>query len=273
MTFTQAAAGSQTFTVSTMEDTFDESGETFSVSISSPSVEGEGPHRRLGTAKTVTTTINDDDDALTGIELSVEPSELGEDEGETEITVTATLKGGETTRPTDTVVTIGTFTGSATKGTDYAATALASITIPADTSTGGTGTLKITPTDDSSGRGRMRPLSSPGRTDQSVGLSVTSPRSITLTDDDKSTTGPEEGDDKDSSRDQHKRSQWERGRRERRRLHGDAIGGRIEGSDRRLVRSAIYRLRQGCGLGRHEWDGDLCGEQCGRELHRLSPSR
>ena len=36
LTFTQAAAGAQTFTVQTLEDTFDESGETFTVTISSP---------------------------------------------------------------------------------------------------------------------------------------------------------------------------------------------------------------------------------------------
>ena len=42
LTFTNTAAGSQTFTVSTEEDTFDESDETFTVTISSPSG-GGGP--------------------------------------------------------------------------------------------------------------------------------------------------------------------------------------------------------------------------------------
>ena len=42
LTFTNAAAGSQTFTVQTSEDTFDESDETFTVTISSPSG-GGGP--------------------------------------------------------------------------------------------------------------------------------------------------------------------------------------------------------------------------------------
>ena len=36
LTFTQAAAGSQTFTVDTTEDSYDDDGETFTVSISSP---------------------------------------------------------------------------------------------------------------------------------------------------------------------------------------------------------------------------------------------
>ena len=70
LTFTRTAAGSQTFTVQTTEDTFDEgTGETFTVTISSPSG-GGGPAPTLGTAKSVTTTIEDDDDALTGIALS-----------------------------------------------------------------------------------------------------------------------------------------------------------------------------------------------------------
>ena len=45
------------------------------------------------------------------------------------------------------MVTIGTLGGTATKDTDYTVTALASITIPANTASG-TGTLTITPKDD-----------------------------------------------------------------------------------------------------------------------------
>ena len=47
LTFTNTAAGSQTFTVSTEEDTFDESDETFTVTISSPSGGGEAPRPLL----------------------------------------------------------------------------------------------------------------------------------------------------------------------------------------------------------------------------------
>ena len=196
LTFTNAAAGSQTFTVQTTQDSLDEgTGETFSVSISSPSG-GGGPSPSLATSKKIDTTITDDDEALTGIALSVNPATLGEDDGETEITVTATLQGGDTTtRPSDTVVTISTLAGSATKDTDYSVTtALASITIPAN-STSGTGTLTITPTDDTVVEGDET-IKIPGTT--TVGLTVTS-ASVTLTDDDKTTTGPEEGDDKDTA--------------------------------------------------------------------------
>ena len=175
----------------TTEDTFDEgNGETFTVTISSPSG-GGGPAPTLGTAKSVTTTIEDDDDALTGIALSASPSSIGEDDAATSITVTATLQGGSTL-PSETVVTIGTLAGSATKDTDYTATSLATITIPANTSSG-TGTLTITPTDDQVVEGDET-IIIPGTTTVS-GLSVTS-ATITLTDDDKTTTTR---DDKDTA--------------------------------------------------------------------------
>ena len=82
LTFSSTAAGPQTFTVQTTEDTIDEgTGETFTVTISSPSG-GGGPAPSLGTS-TVTTTITDDDDAPTGITLSASPNSLGEDDSAT----------------------------------------------------------------------------------------------------------------------------------------------------------------------------------------------
>ena len=189
LTFSNTAAGSQTFTVQTAEDTIDEgTGETFTVTVSSPSG-GGGPTPSIGTAS-VSTTIDDDDDAPSGITLSTSPSTLGEDDSATSVTVTATLQG-DSTRPSDTVVTIGTLAGTATKGTDYSATSLASITIPAN-STIGTGTLTVTPTDDLVVEGDET-ITIPGTT--TVGLTVTS-ATVTLTDDDKSTTPP---GDKDSA--------------------------------------------------------------------------
>ena len=191
LTFTNTAAGSQTFTVQTTEDSIDEgTGETFSVTISSPSG-GGGPAPSLATSKTVTTTITDDDDAPSGITLSADPSTLGEDDSATSVTVKATLNGG-TTRTSATVVTIGTLAGTATKDTDYTATSLASITIPAN-SASGEGTLTITPTDDTVVEGDET-ITIPGTTTVS-GLTVTS-ATVTLTDDDKGTTTP---DDKDSA--------------------------------------------------------------------------
>ena len=106
LTFTSTTAGAQTFTVQTTEDTFDESGETFTVTISSPSG-GGGPAPKLGTDKSVTTTIDDDDDAISGVALTVSPNSLGEDDDKTEFTVTASLDG-TTTLPSDTEVTLTT---------------------------------------------------------------------------------------------------------------------------------------------------------------------
>ena len=190
LTFTNAAAGSQTFTVQTTADTIDEgTGETFTVAISSPSG-GGGATPTLGTSS-VSTTITDDDDAPTGITLSASPNTLGEDDSATSVTVTATLAGG-TTRTSATVVTIGTLEGTATKDTDYTVTSLASITIPANTASG-TGTLTITPTDDAVVEGDET-ITIPGTT--TVGLTVTS-ATVTLTDDNKTTTTP--ADDKDSA--------------------------------------------------------------------------
>ena len=189
LTFTTSAAGSQTFTVQTTDDDVDEgTGETFTVSISSPSG-GGGPAPSLETTPSITTTITDDDDA-SGITLSASPSSLGEDDSATSVTVTAKINGG--TLPSDTVVTIGTLAGGATKDTDFTATALSSITIRANSSTG-SGTLTITPTDDTVVEGDET-ITIPGSTTVS-GLTVIS-ATVTLTDDDKGTTPP---DDKDSA--------------------------------------------------------------------------
>ena len=175
MTFTRTAAGSQTFTVSTTEDTIDEgTGETFTVTISSP-LGGGGPAPSLATTKSVTTTITDDDDA-SDISLSVSPNSLREDDDATSITVTATLNGA--TLPGPTVVTISALAGTATKGTDYTVTtALASVTIAANSDTG-TGTLTIDPTDDDTVEGDET-ITVSGTT--TVGLTVNS-ADITLSD-------------------------------------------------------------------------------------------
>ena len=173
----------------TTEDTIDEgTGETFKVTISSPSG-GGGPAPSIGTALK-STTITDDDDAPTGITLSASPSSLGEDDSATSVTVTATLNGSKL--PSDTMVTIGTLAGTATEDTDYTAGTLSSITIPAN-STSGTGTLEITPTDDQVVEGDET-ITIPGTT--TVSLTVTS-ATVTLTDDNKKTTTPT--DDKDSA--------------------------------------------------------------------------
>ena len=147
LTFTPTAAGPQTFTVQTTEDSLDESDETFTVTLDDPTGGGGPAPSKHATDYTITTTITDDDDA-TGITLSANPDTLEEDQDSAEtVTVTATLNGA--TRSEATVVTIGTLEGTATAGTgkDYTATSLATITIPANATTG-SGTITITPIDD-----------------------------------------------------------------------------------------------------------------------------
>ena len=191
LTFTQAAAGAQTFTVQTTEDTLDEgTGETFTVASRAPWAAAGRRRAWAARPRRVTTTITDDDDTPTGITLSASPNSLGEDDSATSITVTATLQG-DSTRTTPTVVTIGTLAGTATKDTDYTITTLASVTIPAN-ATSGTGTLTLTPTDDQVVEGDET-IVIPGTTTTQVGLTV-SDAIITLTDDDKSTTPPGDTD-------------------------------------------------------------------------------
>ena len=90
----------------------------------------------------VVLTVGDND---RDIVLSVSPSSLGEADNATSVTVTATLQGGA--RSSDTVVSIGALSGTATKDSDYTATSLATITIPAN-ATSGTGTFTVTPVSD-----------------------------------------------------------------------------------------------------------------------------
>ena len=190
LTFSSGSTADKTFTVQTTEDNIDEPNEDFAVSISSPSG-GGGSAPSLGTSSSTTTTITDDDNAPTGIALSASPSTLGEDDNATSITVTATLQGG-TTRNSPTVVTIQTLSGSATKDTDYSATTLANITIPAGAASASQ-SFTVTPIDDSIVEGDET-ITIPGTTTVS-GLNITS-ATVTLTDDNKSTTTP---NDKDSA--------------------------------------------------------------------------
>ena len=145
LTFTATDAGARTVTVSTVEDTFDEAGETFTFAISNAQG-GGGPAPSLSsTARSVTTTISDDDGTPSSITLSVDPDSVGEGDPATEVTVTATLVG-DSTLTSDTTVTIS--LGGTAGGSDYGASTLASVTIPAG-APWGSGTLRVTPKTDS----------------------------------------------------------------------------------------------------------------------------
>ena len=138
LTFAKGVS-SQTFTVDTTEDVLDEDDETFLVELTG------AVGATIATAQ-ATGTITDDDAAPSGITLTVSPATVGEEDGETEITVTATVNGA--TRYVDAkTVTVSVGGGSATSDTDYDAVANFDITIAAGAASHA-GTFDLTPTDD-----------------------------------------------------------------------------------------------------------------------------
>ena len=162
--------GTQTFTVATTEDVLHEGNETFLVELTG-AVGGT-----IATAE-ATGTINDDDAAPTGITLSVSPTTVGEEAGETEITVTATVNG--TTRYVDAkTVTVSVGGGTAISGTDYDAVSNFDIIIAAGDASK-TGTFDLTPTQDELHEG-SETINLDGTL---TGVTVTDAM-ITLTDDD-----------------------------------------------------------------------------------------
>ena len=144
---------SATFTVTTTQDTLAEGAETFVVMLDEATIGNSSPPEMvpLGVTKAEGTII-DDDDAPTGLTISsVSHSEVDEDAGATDITVTVALDG--TTQFTvDTPVTVEMIDrpgvrNNATLGVDYTATT-ANVTIPAGESSV-TATITLTPVDDS----------------------------------------------------------------------------------------------------------------------------
>ena len=162
--------GTQTFTVATTEDVLAEGNETFLVELT-------GAVGGTITTAQATGTINDDDDAPSGITLTVSPATVGEGAGETEVTVTATVNG--TTRYVDAktvVVSVG--GGTATSGTDYDAVSNFDIIIAAGDASK-TGTFDLTPTQDDLHEG-SETINVSGTSDS---LTIT-PATVTINDDD-----------------------------------------------------------------------------------------
>ena len=134
-------SGSAPFTLTPVDDTLVEGNETITVS---------GTNETLtvgGTSLTLT-----DDDSVTAaslvIDLSVDPASVAEDAGATAVTVTAEFSN-VVTYATDTTVrvSVGDSADSAVSGTDYAAVAGFTVTIPAGR-TSGSAAFTLTPADD-----------------------------------------------------------------------------------------------------------------------------
>ena len=145
-----AGDASGTLEVQTTQDTLAEGSETFAVNLASPS------NATLGSADSGIGTITDDDTAPTTAALSVSPSSVGEDDGATTVTVTATLAGSVTfTADTTVRVTVGKDGDTAVSDTDYTGVSAFDLTITAGQSSGQQ-TFSLTPDQRRPGRGRRK---------------------------------------------------------------------------------------------------------------------
>ena len=133
------------------------------------------------TASDVAVTVGDDETASTTVALSVNPASIDEDAEATSITVTGTLDGAPRTTSTIVTVLVGASGDGATEGTDYGTVADLTLTIDAG-ETSGTATFSLTPTDDDVDESDET-LSVTGTTD-ATGLTVTG-TTATIVDDDE----------------------------------------------------------------------------------------
>ena len=153
-----------------------------------PIAEGDETAQVAGAADGLTVTpapvtIVDDDRETTGIELSVTPSEVKEDAGATDLTVTATLIDGDA-RGVDTEVALSVSGVTATETLDYTAQTDVTLTIPAGRMSH-TATLTLTPVDDGI-RESAEQVAVRG-TNASAGLPVSGAR-VTIADNDADAT-------------------------------------------------------------------------------------
>ena len=130
------ASKTGTFTLTPTDDVVDETNETVTVSGSSGSL----------TVNSATITLTDDDAAPTVINLTVSDNSVGEGDGATSITVTATVAG--TTRFAEATTVGVSVAGSGTDtAVDFAAVSAFNIEIAAEAQSK-TGSFTLTPTDD-----------------------------------------------------------------------------------------------------------------------------
>ncbi len=160
-------SGTATFTLTPTGDTLIEGDETIGVAGAATGLTVNG----------VTLTLTDDD-ATPAVNLSLNPSSVGEGDGATQVTVTAVFSNSSTYAADQTVTVAVGGSGTATSGTDYAAVSNFDVTITKGT-TSGTGTFTLTPTDDTLVEGNE----TVGVAGSATGLTVNGAE-LTLTDDD-----------------------------------------------------------------------------------------
>ena len=130
-----ASSGSAKFTITPTDNSMDEANETITISSSSTLV------------STSAQLILKDDDATPSISLSVNKISLNEDDGATEITVTATLDGSTRFATAQTLPITVTGSGN-TAAVDFSPVANFDLSIDAGASSG-TATFTLSPIDDS----------------------------------------------------------------------------------------------------------------------------
>ncbi len=132
-----ATSGAANFDLVVTDDNMDEAAETVTV----------GGTASGFTVRSATLTLTDDDDAPSGITLSLDPTSVTEDGGAQSVEVTATLDGG-TTRTEDTEVSVSVNDGEATGGgVDFEDVTGFTLTIPAGDRSANQ-TFDLTVTDD-----------------------------------------------------------------------------------------------------------------------------
>ena len=167
-----ATSGTGTFTLTPTDDTVDETDETITISSTSTSV-----------TQSATLTLTDDDAAPTGIAFTVSPASVGEADGATSVTLTATVKGGTTYAAARSLPVTVTGSGTAT-AVDFAAVASFNLAVAAEAASG-SATFTLTPTNDVV-----------DETDETITVGssnalVTQSATLTLTDDDAAPKGIE----------------------------------------------------------------------------------
>ena len=164
-------SSSTVFTFIPIQDETAEGAETLTVSGSATGLTGS----------TATLTLADDDTASTGIALTLDPAEVAEGAGETEVTVTASLDAGARTAATE--VTVSVAGNTATAGTDFTAVEPFTVTIPAMQASTST-VFTFIPIQDETAEG-AETLTVSG---SATGLTVDT-ATLTLIDDDTASTG------------------------------------------------------------------------------------
>ena len=134
----------QTVTITAVDDAIDNPGDQRTATIRHAV---SGADYGSVNADSVSITVEDDDDAPTGITLSASPDTVTENGGDQTVTITASTNGGAYATTTTITVEVGKADDTAAEGSDYTEVDDQTITIAAG-ATSGNAQFTLTPTDD-----------------------------------------------------------------------------------------------------------------------------